>query len=130
MTMSIRSPCTLKNGLVLDCIDQSRKIAADRWFVSIMVKIVIPVEKKWFPEGTIDDAAFQNMVRVVGNEVVFKQTKERNFVSDDVKDRIVSDLCDTAVATGRQYFGVDVFPAKFILKLFFERSKPGLVIHE
>ena len=121
--------CELKNGLVLDCIDQSRKIAADRWLISISVQIAIPVEKRWFPEGSIDDERFQKMVRVLGNEVVFKQKKERHFVSDDVKDRIVGDICDAAMQLGRQYCGSDVFPAKYILKTFAERSKQGYPAH-
>lgn len=126
MSISALSSNELKNGLVLNCIDQSRKIAADRWFVSILVQIAIPVQKKWFPDGAIDDATFQKMVRLLGNEVVFKQIKERNFVGDHEKDRIVRDICETAVETGRQYFSIDIFPAKYILKLFAERSKARL----
>jgi hypothetical protein len=122
--------CALKNGLSLDCIDQSRKIAADRWFISISIQIVIPVEKKWFPDGSIDDATFQKMVGVLGNEVVFKQKKERHFVSDDMKARIVGDICENAMQTGRQYCGSDVFPARYILKKFAECSTQGSPAHE
>ena len=117
--------CELKNGLSLNCIDHSRKIAADRWLISISVQIAIPVEKRWFPAGSIDDATFQKMVRVLGNEVVFKQKKERHFVSADMKDRIVGDICESTMQTGRQYCGSDVFPAKYILKKFAESSKQG-----
>ncbi len=125
MSLPIPLSCELQNGLSLSCIDQSKKIAADRWLISILVQIAIPIEKKWFMDGSIDDATFRKMVGVLGNEVVFNQIRERHFVGDDVKDRIVRDICETAMRTGRQYLGSDLFPAKYILQQFAQRSKQG-----
>ena len=114
--------CQLKNGLTLLCWDQSKKIAADRWYVCVMVKITIPVEKKWFGNHPVDEKKFGEIRSDLGDAVVFQQKKERHFISDDKKDQIVKEICNTTEETGMKYLGHDDFAAKYILKVFDERQ--------
>lgn len=108
----------LKNGLDLLCLDQSKKVAADRWYVCIWVQMIIPVNKKWFVNNPVDEDTFQQISRTLGKEVLFKLKKDRHFVSDDKKEAIVEEICDSAVEMGNQYFTRHDFPAKYILKTF------------
>lgn len=117
------SSCQLKNGLTLLCLDQSRKIASDRWYICVRVRITIPVEKKWFANHPVDGQKFGKIRDALGKEVVFQQKKERNFVSDDQKERIVTAICDRAVETGMKYLGRDDFAARYILKVYADQQR-------
>jgi hypothetical protein len=120
MSDNILTTLELENGLSMVCLDRCRKIAADRWFVEIVVRIDIPVEKKWFDPSVVDGAVFENIRQIVGDTVVFENTNERNFVSDDVKPGLVDDICARTVAMSRQYYSHPDFPSRYILKCYRE----------
>ena len=107
-------------------MDESKKIAGDRWYVRVWVTINIPVEKKWFADFSLDDAQFEQITRVLGGEVVFRRKKERNFIGDDVKTQVIREICDRTLETGQAYMGSDAFAAKFILKMYADRRQPQL----
>jgi len=113
----------LKNGLTLTFMDESRKIAADRWYVRVWVTIDIPLEIKWFTDGSMNDGDFDRIAEALGEKVVFSQKKERNFVSDNDKKQVVQDICKGTMETGLAYMGSDSFAAKFILKAYAERQQ-------
>ncbi len=113
----------LKNGLNMVFLDQSKKIAADRWYIHIEVEIRIPVQKKWFSEESIDEGHFHVILDSLGEEVVFRQKRERNFVSEEAKDRIVKEICDHALQMGQTYCSSDTFAARTILKAFREKNR-------
>jgi hypothetical protein len=115
--------CELKNGLTLLCIDQSKKIAVDRWYICVFVQISIPVEKKWFFNHRIDEETFQNISGALGESIIFKQKKERNFVSEALKEPIIKEICDSASEMGIKYFSRDDFPARYILKVFADQQR-------
>lgn len=115
--------CPLKNGLTLLCIDQSKKIAADRWYVCVKIQITIPVEKKWFRNHPVDLETFQTISRTLGKDVFFEQKKERNFIRADAKAQVVRDICDRAEEIGKKYMGKDDFAAKYILKAFADQHR-------
>ena len=123
MSPATLSSHALKNGLTLKFIDESRKIAADRWYVRIWVSIDIPVKKNWFEEASLDKDRFARIAAVLGETVVFRQKKERNFVSDAMKAQVVQDICERTLKTNRPYMGSDSFAAKFILKSYAERQQ-------
>ncbi|BBO76760.1 hypothetical protein DSCW_41770 [Desulfosarcina widdelii] len=113
----------LKNGLTMVFVDNSKKIAADRWYINIRVEIRIPVQKKWFATGSVDDGEFKAILDTLGEEVIFSQKKERNFISEEAKDKIVKDICNRALQTGLTYCASDTFAARTILKAFRDKSR-------
>lgn len=115
--------CPLKNGLTLLCIDQSKPIAADRWYICVDVQITIPVEKKWFSNHPVDQETFQKISRTLGKEIIFKQKKERNFISADEKGPAVRAICERAEEIGKKYMAKDDFAAKYILKVFADQQR-------
>ena len=50
MKMKPEKTVKLDNGLILNLFDASRKIAGDRWFVSIVAQIEICVDPKMFDD--------------------------------------------------------------------------------
>lgn len=113
----------LENGLDLTFMDQSRQIAKDRWYVCITVQIHIPIEKKWLAPYLVDDLKFQDIRHVLGDTILFEQKKDRNFVSANQKDDVVKDIFDNTMDTTKRYLGLDVFPAKYILKKYTEKMR-------
>ncbi|GAB6904472.1 hypothetical protein DESC_720404 [Desulfosarcina cetonica] len=108
----------LNTGLILNYFDQSKKIAADSWYVCIWVEIEIPVNKKWFGNYHLDDMKFDKIRQALGDRVCFRHKNERNFVSNHDKERIVNDICDRVAKMGTTYFCHPDFAAKYILKCF------------
>jgi len=123
MSTSPISSHALQNGLTLKFMDESRKIAADRWIVRVCVTIDIPVDIKWFEESAMDDVHFDRITERLGENVVFRQKKERNFVSDDQKSQVVQEICERTLEMGRGYMGRDSFAAKYILKRYADRQQ-------
>lgn len=113
----------LDNGLDLTFLDQSKQIAADRWYVCVTVQISIPVEKKWFDSQAVDDLKLADMKQVLGNMVLFEQKKERNFVSADIKDDMIKAMCEHTMQTAGAYLGHADFAAKYILIRYNERMR-------
>jgi len=115
--------CLLENGLTLVCTDQSKKIAADRWHIRIVVDISIPVDEKWFGKDDFDAVSFEQMSYVLGPEITFRRIKERFFVSDEKRSSIVKEICDDVIKMGIEYLGSTKFASKYILKAYYERIK-------
>ena len=115
--------CLLKNDLTLVCTDQSKKMAADRWHIRVVVDISIPVDEKWFGKDSFDAVSFEQISSVLGPEITFRRIKERFFVSDEQRSRIVKEICDRVINTGLEYCGSSNFASKYILKAYHERIK-------
>ncbi len=106
----------LKNGLTLNILDESKKIAADRYYVAVNIRIEVPVEKKWFKENEIDDQTLQQYRTLMGDVVLFEQKKERNFVEDSKKEDVVKSLCKSVTDHTVKYFNHKDFAKKLIIK--------------
>lgn len=122
-TGSTISTHRLDNGLELTLLDQSRQIAADRWYVCVTVQMNIPLEKKWFDHYPMNDLKFEDMRHILGDTVRFEQKKERNFISDREKDKIIKEICDNTIETAKRYLGLVDFAAKYILKQYTEKMR-------
>ena len=123
MSTSPISSFQLKNGLSLLCLDHSKKIADDLWYICVWVRMIIPVDKKWFGNYPVNEKKFQQISSALGKEIIFKQKKERHFVSGDQKEQIIKEICDSAVELGMKYFTHDDFAAKYILKVFTNQQR-------
>ena len=122
-THSVITTCRLDNGLDLQLLDDSKQIAADRWYVCVRVKMNIPIEKRWFDHHPLDDLQFQHIRRELGDSVLFEQKKERNFISNDQKATIIKEICDSTIETAKQYFNYSDFAAKYIIKQYKEKIR-------
>jgi hypothetical protein len=59
----------------------------------------------------------------LGKEIVFKQKKERNFISADVKIQVMSRRFAKGRRNGKKIYGQDDFAAKYILKVFADQQR-------
>ncbi len=108
----------LNNGLTLEFIDVSRKVAGDRYQVALITRISVPVEKKWFTDKTPVPPNIADIIKKLGPTVAFEQKKERNFVDEKEKQAVLRDILAVAEDYGVRYLGHPDFPRKLILKKY------------
>jgi len=112
----------LKNGLTLEFIDVSRKVAGDRYRVALKTRVVVPVQETWFSR---EDAARPDLADIIakaGNTVVFEQQKERNFVDEQEMPDVLKSMMAVAEDYGVRYIGHPDFPKKLIIKRYQEEK--------
>ncbi len=108
----------LHNGLTLEIYDESREIAAKRWVVRMVARIVIPIDNIAFAQG-------QNVSEItdlLGKTIVFEKKKERNFIAEKEKDAVLTATCDSFLETAGAYLSHSDFPRKFVFKQYRDRT--------
>ena len=112
----------LNNGLTLEFIDVSRKVAGDRYQVVLKTRVAVPVEAKWFPEDDPAQPGLADIIKKVGPAVEFEQKKVRNFVDEKEMSAILTDIIAVAEDYGIRYLGHPDFPGKLILKKYHDEK--------
>jgi hypothetical protein len=108
----------LQNGLVLELWDQSRPLAGDRWFVSLLAKVEIPVRAEYFSTVEEGEQAYQDLVAAYGNPITFTQEKVRHFVDEkDIKATLAT-LCQRFKDNLVSYLANPKFASLFALKKY------------
>lgn len=109
----------LDNNTVLKVYDRSRKIAGDRWFLSIAVQVEISVHQlnsiSIEGYGTINP---DDMVRDMGDVIIFEQKIERNFVDNDQKDLLFEQLLESYLKNSTAYLSHKNFPIRYASKTY------------
>lgn len=123
MTESTIKKISLKNGLDLEFIDISRKIAGDRYQVTLLTRVEVPVEEGWFSENNQEIPDIDEIRKKIGNRVIFEQKRERNFIDDQEKEAVIKNIIEVAEDYGIRYLGRTDFPKKLILKRYSEKNK-------
>ena len=113
----------LENGLQLNVYDASRKLVGDRWLVSLIVRMDVPVtdalnKNSWQPIESINE-----IKDVLGDRVIFEQKRERIFVDSAEKETVFKELCDMFLNSQLSYLSKDIFPRQYILKTYREEVK-------
>jgi len=106
----------LDNGLTLEFIDVSRKVAGDRYQVALQTRVTVPVEARWFSDNDPGIPDLTDIIARVGSTVEFEQKKERVFVDAREKQAVLENLVSVAEDFGVRYIGHPEFPKKLILK--------------
>lgn len=111
----------LTNGCTLTIWDQSRNIAVDRWLVKIRCETEVPVREEFFSGIEEGDPELLRKVRGrLGGSLIFSTEKERNFIDEAEKDRILNLLVDQACDAMLVYLANPKFPEKMFKKRFLE----------
>ncbi|MCF8069211.1 MAG: hypothetical protein K9L30_11560 [Desulfobacterales bacterium] len=112
----------LDNGLNINIIDESKEMVGDRWKISVVVKIDIPVEDH-MPDKNLPDVSPAELKKVIGDTVIFEKKQERIFVDDREKDGVISGLIDSFEKEILGYVSSPNFPKRFIVKHYNETLK-------
>jgi hypothetical protein len=109
---------SLANGLTLELLDASRKVASDRYRIELIERIRIPVDAGLFSEtDTIDIEA---LCETLGPVVAFEKRTERNFIAEKERDAVFNALVDGAVNGKALYYAHPDFARKYLTKTYAE----------
>jgi len=108
----------LKNGLTLILLDASRPVAGDRWQVSFIACAEVDVKAQYFTSLQVTENQIKDIRSVVGNKVLYRYEKNRNFIAAVQKDEILNGLKDRFLETNLEYLSDPDFPGKLILSRY------------
>ncbi len=106
---------TLPNGLTLELLDYSKRVAGDRWFVGLLARIPIKVDKQYLESISTQGVTYEEFVEACGEIVYFELTKERNFIDEREKEEILKSLSEKLKEHVLKYMGHPNF-AKLTIK--------------
>ena len=113
----------LKNGLQLELLDTSRKIAGDRWQVILTIRINIPVRLLSKDDNDQAELNVEEIMSSLGESVCFEQKRERNFIDVNQKDEVLKKLVDSFIHSSIDYVSNPDFPKRYILRQLKENLK-------
>jgi hypothetical protein len=113
----------LKNGLQLEVLDSSRKIAGDRWQVILKLRINIPVRMLSANDDDQTDLHVGEIISSIGENVCFEQKRERNFIDENQKDDVLNNLVESFFYNSIDYVSNPDFPKRYILRQYRENLK-------
>jgi hypothetical protein len=123
MTEKLIKTLDLENGLQLNVYDASRMLVGDRWLVSLIVRMNVPVAEALRKNSRQSTESIDEIKGVLGDSVIFFQKRERTFVDATEKGIVFKELCDMFLNSQLDYLSKDIFPKQYILKTYKEEVK-------
>jgi hypothetical protein len=105
----------LENGLTLEILDRSKKIAGDRWFVSFVARVEIEVRPELFEGDEISENQIRGIQALAGEKASYQYENQRNFIDDTEKEKVSKKLKAHFLDTNLKYLSSPGFPKKLIL---------------
>ena len=113
----------LKNGLQLNVYDASRKLVGDRWLVSLIVRMDVPVAGALKKNNRESMENIDEIKDVLGDSVLFEKKREKIFVDTRKKEIVFKELYDSFLNSSLNYLSKEIFPKQYILKMYKEEMK-------
>lgn len=123
MKLQLIKTIDLENGMQLNIFDDSRKLAGDRWLVTMIARIEIPVSEVLMQDEHQSKESVDAIIKVLGEKVLFEQKRERIFVDATEKETIFEEVCDMFLNSTRTYLSNKKFPQRYVLKKYREESE-------
>jgi len=117
----------LESGMKLNFYDVSKKMGKDRWLVSLLIRMDIPVNETVLNRPEPSDPPTDDINKVLGRSFSFEQKIERVFVADDEKEALFKQFCDSILTGSLAYFSHPAFAKNFIIKKYNELKKIKIV---
>ena len=111
----------LTNGMHLNFYDASRRLVGDRWLISLIIRMEIPVVEVLIN----DEEKFMDSVgeikKVLGEKVLFEQKRDRIFVSESEKQTVFEEVYIFFIDSVLSYLSNKAFPKRYVLKKYREK---------
>ena len=120
----------LKNGLILEIYDHSRKVAGDRWLVKLVSKVDIPIDYLIRNAGESSQLNLNiDELRKFFNACIrFEQKRERNFISEMEKDTVFNDLLASFLKSSQAYLSHPAFTVRYAVSRIFKNYATKLIV--
>ncbi|MBW2603067.1 MAG: hypothetical protein JRE28_01965 [Deltaproteobacteria bacterium] len=119
----------LENGLQLNVYDASRKLVGDRWLVSLIVRMDVPVTEALKKNGRQSTESIDEIKDMLGDSVLFEKKREKIFVDTDKKETAFKELCDMFLNSSLNYLSKEIFPKQYVLKTYKDEVKKRLLLN-
>lgn len=108
----------LANGMRVDYLDESKKLAGDRWLVRLRFRGFIPLQG-WMKASLVGDDPQTVFCREeFGDRLVHEVIRERNFIDEGEKDALLSEMVQAFEQDIAGYLEKETFARQlFTLKL-------------
>lgn len=117
----------LENRHRLDIFDASKKIAGDRWQVTVIARMVISIDDVFSDDNLsnnrIPAPPADEIKAVLGDAVTFEVKKQRNFIEDKEKSAVFEQLVETFIKNSVPYLAHPAFALKFVLKQYHAKKR-------
>ena len=113
----------LENGLQLNLYDGSRKLVGDRWLVSLIVRMDVPVTEALKKNSRQSMGNIDEIKDMLGESVLFEKKREKIYVDNTEKETVFKELCDMFLNSSLNYLSKEIFPKQYILKTYKEEVK-------
>jgi len=127
MKEKLKKTIDLENGLQLNLYDGSRKLVGDRWLVSLIVRMDIPVTEALKKDSRQLTESIGEIKDVLGDSVLFEKKREKIFIDKTKKETAFKELCDMFLNSSLNYLSKEIFPKQYILKTYKEEVKKSLL---
>ncbi len=109
---------TLANGLILELWDKSRPMAGDRWLVSLLARVEVPIVPEYFSTMDNGEQAYRELVAAYGNPLIFTQEKVRHFVDERETTEVLTGFCQRLKDNLISYLGNPRFGLLYVMKKY------------
>jgi len=113
----------LENGLQLKVYDGSRELVGDRWLVSLIVRMDVPVTEALKKNSREPMENIDEIKDMLGDSVLYEKKREKIFVDKTEKEKVFKELCDMFLNSSLNYLSKKAFPKQYILKTYKEEMK-------
>ena len=113
----------LENGLQLNVYDASRKLVGDRWLVSLIIRMNVPVAEALKENSRESMENIDEIKDLLGDSVLFENKREKIFVDTVEKEMVFKELFDLFMNSSLKYLSKGIFPKQYILKMYKEEMK-------
>jgi len=113
----------LENGLQLNLYDGSRKLVGDRWLVTLIARMDVPIMEVLTPNGQKSMEDIDEIKDMLGESVLFEKKREKIFVDKTEKETVFKELCNMFLNSALNYLSKASFPKQYILKTYKEEMK-------
>lgn len=105
------------NGMSMELIDMSRKIAGDRWFVKLVCELSMPISDDFFVMHHDDgEELLQAFKKKLGGVLRYSIIKERIFIDEQDYQSVWDELFAQFDKIAHDYLSKDVFPARLLAR--------------
>jgi hypothetical protein len=129
MKLQLIKTIDFENGMQLNIFDGSRKLAGDRWLVTMIDRIEIPVSEVLIQDRQQSKESVDEIIKVLGEKVLFDQKRERIFVNETEKEIIFEEVCDIFLNSTFTYLSNKMIPQRYVLKKYREESEKDSWYH-
>ena len=110
----------LANGVIVRFYDESRRVAGDRWQVTVRYDVVVSVSETFWSLVSGEPELIDEIRAALGAEILLTNVNERNFISAEEKEALVTEIVSRTRKNIFGYLADPEFPKCYFKRLFKE----------